>query len=80
MNHVLLMIMSASCVLCTCIRFEYVSCLYNKLLFYLLCGFCALCMIDDKGRTGANMSKESTACLAPLVLYMICSYIVYVCL
>ncbi len=37
-------------------------------------------MIDDKGRTGANMSEESTACLAPLVLYMICSYIVYVCL
>ena len=58
--------------------FESVFCLYNTLLFYLLCGSRALCMIDNNGQTGANMSEASTACLAPLVLYMICSYIVCV--
>ncbi len=39
-------------------------------------------MIDNDGRTGATMSEEfpSTACLAPLALYMIRSYIVCVCM
>ncbi len=55
--------------------FEYDSCLYSTLLFYLLCG-----VSDNNGQTGANMSKASTACLASLVLYMICSYVVCVCM
>lgn len=67
MEQTPLILLSASCVLCM-YSFEYVSCLYDTSLFYLLYGFRALCMIDNSGHTGANMCKASKACLAPSFL------------